>query len=48
MEDEKKKSMMDILFKKTGRVPDKGVQEGKKSIAEIIGMKKKKQQESEE
>lgn len=41
MADKKKKSLMDILFKKKGRVKDKGVKEGKPSIAEVIGMKRK-------
>ena len=39
---EKKKGLMDILFKKAGRVKDEGVKSGKKSIAEIVGMKRKK------
>ena len=39
---EKKKGLMDILFKKKGRVKDEDVKKGKKSIAEIIGMKRKK------
>ena len=38
---EEKKSMMDILFKKKGRVKDEGSKQGKPSIAEIIGMKRK-------
>ena len=42
MHKDKKKSLMSILFKKKGRVKDKGVKKGKKSIAEIIGMKRKK------
>ena len=33
---------MGILFKKKGRVKDKGIKKGKKSIAEIIGMRKSK------
>tara|TARA_A100001037_G_scaffold241420_1_gene221596 strand:- start:548 stop:682 length:135 start_codon:yes stop_codon:yes gene_type:complete len=41
MEKKDKKGLMDILFKKKGRVKDEGVKEGKKSIAEIIGMKRK-------
>jgi hypothetical protein len=41
MDDKKKKSFMKKIFKLKGRVPDKGVKEGKKSIAEIIGMKRK-------
>ncbi len=42
MHKDKKKGMMEILFKKKGRVKDEGVKKGKKSIAEIIGMKRKK------
>lgn len=42
MAEEKKKGLMDILFKKTGRVKDEGVKKGKPSIAEVIGMKRKK------
>jgi len=39
--EKKKKGLMDILFKKAGRVKDEGVKKGKKSIAEVIGMKRK-------
>lgn len=42
MEKKDKKGLMDILFKKKGRVKDEGVKKGKPSIAEIIGMKRKK------
>ena len=37
-----KKGLMDILIKKKGRVKDKGNKKGKPSIAEVIGMKRKK------
>jgi len=33
--DSNKKSLMDILFKKKGRVKDKGRQEGKPSIKDV-------------
>ena len=39
---EKKESLMDKLFKKKGRVKDEGIKKGKPSIAELIGMKRKK------
>lgn len=41
--DSKKRSFMEKMFnlKKGGRVKDEGVKKGKKSIAEIIGMKRK-------
>ena len=42
MEIKDKKSLRDILFKKKGRVKDEGVKKGKKSIADIIGMNRKK------
>lgn len=38
--DKKKKDSW--WLKKTGRVKDEGVKKGKKSLAEIIGMKKSK------
>ena len=37
-----KKGLMDILIKKKGRVKDEGIGKGKPSIAEVIGMKRKK------
>ena len=36
------KGLMDVLIKKKGRVKDEGVKKGKPSIAEVIGMKRKK------
>jgi hypothetical protein len=43
MKDDKKKSFMEKIMnlKRGGRVKDEGVKKGKKSIAEIIGMKRK-------
>lgn len=43
MDDKKKKSFMEKIFKlkEGGRVKDEGVKKGKKSIAQIIGMKRK-------
>ena len=44
MESEKKKSFMKKIFRLKGKVPDKGVQEGKKSINDIINLKRRKGQ----
>lgn len=36
------KALMDIWFKKTGRVKDEGVEKGKPSLYEVINMNRKK------